>query len=209
MTGVQIIGKYFSLSETQACRFEQLNTLYTHWNEKINLISRKDIGNLYVHHVLHSLSIAKIISFIPGSVVIDAGTGGGFPGIPLAILFPETRFILTDSIRKKIQVVEAIAGELGLDNLETRNIRLEDLKDMADFVVCRAVAEIPLLYKWIRKNIMPVARHSINNGLLALKGGDLSAELTRLKKSYQIFNLQDYFEEEFFETKKLVHVYWG
>ncbi|HEX2395861.1 MAG TPA: 16S rRNA (guanine(527)-N(7))-methyltransferase RsmG [Bacteroidales bacterium] len=206
---MQVIGKYFSLSETQAGRFAQLDSLYNLWNERINLISRKDIANLYVHHVLHSLSIAKIITFKPGSVVIDAGTGGGFPGIPLAILFPETRFILTDSIRKKIQVVKAIAGELGLNNCETRNVRLEDLKDMADFVVCRAVAEIPALCKWIKKNVMPVGRHSMKNGLLALKGGDLTAELKQLKQPFQIFNLNDYFEEEFFETKKLVHVYLG
>lgn len=206
MTGVQIIGKYFSLSEHQAGRFNQLEPLYNFWNEQINVISRKDIANLYTHHVLHSLSIAKVLSFLPGSSVIDAGTGGGFPGIPLAILFPDTRFILTDSIRKKIQVVDAIITELHLDNCETRNARLEDLRDMADFVVCRAVTEIPLLLNWTKKNISPGGEHSLKNGLMALKGGDLSAELGQIKNPYHVFNLSDYFSEEFFKTKKLVYV---
>lgn len=206
MTGIEIIGKYFPLAELEAGRFAQLEPLYNLWNERINVISRKDIGNLYLHHVLHSLGIAKVVSFLPGSVVIDAGTGGGFPGIPLAILFPETRFILTDSIRKKIQVVEAVIAALGLKNCMTRNLRLEDLKDKADFVVCRAVAEIPMLYKWTRNNILPGGNHSLKNGILALKGGDLTDELRQLNSPYKIYNLSDYFEEEFFITKKLVYV---
>lgn len=206
MTGEQVIGKYFRLSEIQASRFAQLEPLYKEWNEKINVISRKDIENLYVHHVLHSLAIAKIISFLPGTIVIDAGTGGGFPGIPLAILFPEARFILTDSIRKKIRVVEAITAELGLDNCEPRNIRLEELKDKGDFVVCRAVTELPVLLKWTEKNIVPGGRHSLENGLLALKGGELSDEVSKIKKEVVTYNLSDHFSEDFFQTKRLVHI---
>lgn len=206
MTGVQLIGKYFSLSDTQSDRFAQLESLYNIWNERINVISRKDIGNLYVHHILHSLSIAKIISFQPGTTVIDAGTGGGFPGIPLAILFPETRFILTDSIRKKIQVVEAIAGNLKLTNCIFRNVRLEDMNDKSDFIVCRAVAEISQLYRWTKKNIIPGGINSLRNGLLALKGGELSDELRKIKGSAIVYVLSEYFEEEFFKTKKLVYI---
>jgi len=203
---MQNIGKYFSLSEKQAGQFARLEPLYNLWNKQINVISRKDISNLYLHHVLHSLSIAKLLSFLPNAVVIDAGTGGGFPGIPLAVLFPETRFILADSIRKKIQVVEEITGALGLSNCETRNIRLEDLKDIADFVVCRAVTEIPVLYKWTRKNIRPGGNHSLKNGLLALKGGDLTKELGALSGIAQVFDLRRYFSEPFFETKRLVYI---
>lgn len=206
MTGIEIIGKYFPLSEPEAGRFVQLESLYHHWNERINVISRKDITNLYVHHVLHSLSIAKVISFQPGTKVIDAGTGGGFPGIPLAIFFPQTNFILADSIRKKIQVVEAITAELGLKNCETRNTRLEDLKEKADFVISRAVAEIPMLYKWTRKNIIPGGNQTLKNGILALKGGDLTDELRQLRSPYKIYSLSDYFKEEYFLLKKLVYI---
>jgi 16S rRNA (guanine527-N7)-methyltransferase len=206
MTGMQLIGKYFSLSDKQAGQFAQLEQLYSFWNQRINVISRKDIENLYLHHILHSLSIAKIVAFLPGSKVIDAGTGGGFPGIPLAIMFPDARFVLTDSIRKKIKVVDAIIEELGLINCETRNVRLEELQDKADFIVCRAVAEIPLLYKLTKKNINPGNLHPLKNGLLALKGGDLTAELKQFKKAVRIFNLRDYFSEDFFESKKLIFV---
>jgi 16S rRNA (guanine527-N7)-methyltransferase len=204
---MQIIEKYFApFSAQQADQFSQLGPLYSFWNQRINVISRKDIEHLYLHHVLHSLSVARIIDFNPGSVIIDAGTGGGFPGIPLAILFPEVHYILVDSIAKKIRVADTIIHEIGLKNCEVRNLRLEELKEKADFVVCRAVTEIPVLFGWIRKNIVPGGTHSLINGLLALKGGDLEAELKPMGSGVKTFNLSDYFNEEFFETKKLVHV---
>ena len=184
----------------------QLGPLYALWNQRINVISRKDIDHLYLHHVLHSLSVARIIQFKAGSVIIDAGTGGGFPGIPLAILFPEVQFVLVDSIAKKIRVVETIIRETGLDNCVAINTRLEALTNQADFVVCRAVTEIPRLFGWVRKNIIPGGRHELKNGLLALKGGDLESELRTLVKDVHVFNLKDYFEEEYFETKKLVYL---
>lgn len=204
---MQIIEKYFTdLSAEQAARFASLSALYTFWNERINVISRKDIANLYLHHVLHSLSVAKIISFSPGSVIIDAGTGGGFPGIPLAILFPETHFILVDSITKKIRVVETICSEIKLENCEVRCLRLEDLKEKADFVVCRAVTEIPRLFGWVGKNIIPGGSHNLQNGLIALKGGELTAELAPMGSGVKVYDLCNYFSESFFETKKIVYV---
>jgi 16S rRNA (guanine527-N7)-methyltransferase len=204
---MQIIGKYFtSLSLRQTEQFSQLGPLYQLWNQRINVISRKDIDNLYLHHVLHSLSIAKVITFNPGTVVIDAGTGGGFPGIPLAILFPRTHFILVDSIRKKTIVVEEIINATGLKNCSVKNLRLEDLKDKGSFVVCRAVSDIPKIYNWVGKNISSGEKHLLKNGLLALKGGDLSSELESFAKTSKVFDLSDYFSEPFFETKKLVHI---
>jgi 16S rRNA (guanine527-N7)-methyltransferase len=204
---MQIIGKYFtSLTHRQTEQFSQLGPLYHLWNQRINVISRKDIDNLYLHHVLHSLSIAKVITFKPGTVVIDAGTGGGFPGIPLAILFPQTQFILVDSIAKKINVVETVIDEIRLDNCTTRNLRLEMLDDKADFVVSRAVTLIPGLFGWIKKNITPGGTHNLGNGLLALKGGDLTAELKPMGPGIKVYNLNDYFTEPFFETKRLVHM---
>ena len=203
---MEVIGKYFSLSPEQADQFAQLEPLYNLWNQRINVISRKDIENLTVHHILHSLTIAKFITFKPGTIIIDAGTGGGFPAIPLAILFPEAHFILADSIKKKINVVDAVIAGTGLLNCETRNVRLEALKDKADFVVCRAVAEIPQLYKWVNKNIVPGGNNGLSNGLLALKGGDLSEEMQNLKKRAIIYDLSDYFAEEYFQTKKLVYI---
>jgi 16S rRNA (guanine527-N7)-methyltransferase len=203
---MEIIGKYFtSLTPRQTEQFSQLSPLYQLWNQRINVISRKDIDNLYLHHVLHSLAIAKVISFKPGTVVIDAGTGGGFPGIPLAILFPRCHFILVDSIRKKTIVVEEIIQGTGLKNCSVRNLRLEDLKDKSSFVVCRAVSEIPVIYNWVRKNIFPGDKHPLKNGLLALKGGDLTSELESFKNS-TVYDLSDYINEPFFETKKLVHI---
>jgi 16S rRNA (guanine527-N7)-methyltransferase len=204
---MQNLEKYFGpLSSRQSERFLQLGGLYNYWNERINIISRKDIGNLYLHHILHSLSIAKIICFYPGTRIIDAGTGGGFPGIPLAILFPDVHFILVDSIAKKIRVVETVIRETGLDNCEARNLRLENINDKADFVVCRAVAEIPVLFGWVKKNINPGGENTLKNGLLALKGGNLEDELRPMGPGVNIFNLGSYFSEGFFETKKLVYV---
>jgi len=204
---MQIIAKYFpQLSSTQTQQYALLEPLYHFWNQRINVISRKDIEHLYIRHILHSLSIAAIIRFTPGTVVIDAGTGGGFPGIPLAIMFPESQFILVDSIRKKMHVVEEIIKEAGLTNCETRNLRLEELGDHGDFVVCRAVTEIPILFRWVRKNIRQGGNHLLMNGLLALKGGDLTMELATMNKYATVFNLNEYFDEPFFESKKLVHI---
>ena len=204
---MQNIEKYFSpLSSLQTEQFLQLGPLYHYWNQRINVISRKDIDHLYLHHILHSLSIARIIRFNPGSVIMDAGTGGGFPGIPLAILFPDVHFILVDSIAKKIRVVDTILEEVKLTNCETRNLRLEDLKENVDFLVCRAVTEIPKLFVWVKRNIIQGGNHVLKNGLLALKGGDLSEELKPMGTGVKVYNLGEYFEEPFFETKKLVYV---
>lgn len=204
---MQIIQKYFSsLTPVQVKQFSELGPLYELWNQRINVISRKDIDNLYEHHVLHSLAIARVTSFKPGTRIIDAGTGGGFPGIPLAILFPESQFILVDSIAKKIKVAETIASETGLLNCTVKNMRLEDLRDKADFVVCRAVTEISRLFGWISKNISPAGTNSLPNGLLALKGGDLQEEILPMGFGVKVFNISDFFSEEYFETKKVVYV---
>jgi 16S rRNA (guanine527-N7)-methyltransferase len=204
---MQIIQKYFpSLTSSQVKQFSGLAPLYDLWNQRINVISRKDIENLYEHHVLHSLAIAGIISFKPGTRIIDAGTGGGFPGIPLAILFPESQFLLVDSIAKKIRVTDAIIRETGLLNCTAKTLRLEDLHDKADFVVCRAVTDIPRLFGWVSKNITPGGTHDHPNGLFALKGGDLEEELLPMGFGVKVFSIRDYFSEEYFETKKVVFV---
>jgi len=204
---MQIIRKYFhDLDPRQVAQYSQLQPLYNSWNERVNVISRKDIGNLYLHHVLHSLAIARFISFREGTTVVDAGTGGGFPGVPLAILLPGVHFILVDSISKKTRVVADVIRELDLPNVEVRNLRVEALKEQVDFVVCRAVAEIPLIFKWVKKNIIPGGFNDIPNGLLALKGGDLDAELRPMKQEVRVFDLKAFFSEPFFDTKKLVHI---
>ncbi len=204
---MQIIEKYFnSLDQLQKNQFSQLEELYVHWNHKINVISRKDIKNLYLHHVLHSLSIARIISFKPGTVIIDVGTGGGFPGIPLAIIFPEASFILVDSVTKKLIVVNAIIQGLKLKNCEVRNNRIEDLEDQADFVVSRAVTELPVLYDWTKKNIKQGGFNDMPNGLLVLKGGDLRKEIAGFKGDVNIFNLRNFFGERYFRTKRLIYI---
>lgn len=204
---VQAITKYFpSLLPQQVQRFQQLEPLYQFWNQRINVISRKDIGNLYLHHVLHSLSIARIVSFMPGTLIMDAGTGGGFPGIPLAIYFPEVQFILTDSVAKKIHVVETIIRELNLQNCTVNICRLEDIDCQVDFVVNRAVTDIHRLFGWVQKNIRPGGTNILQNGLLALKGGDLETELGTLKKMATLFHLESLFEEPFFISKKLIHL---
>lgn len=205
--GAEIIDHYFpGLTEHQRQQFSQLLPLYKEWNEKINVISRKDVDNLYVNHVLHSLGIAKVVSFKTGTAVLDVGTGGGFPGIPLAILFPETTFHLVDSIGKKITVVKGVAGALGLKNVSAEQIRAEQLSRSYDFIISRAVTRLSEFYRWIYKRVKPVSRHTVKNGILYLKGGDLAEELAELKKPCQVYALSDYFSEEFFETKKVVHV---
>ncbi|MDO6744265.1 16S rRNA (guanine(527)-N(7))-methyltransferase RsmG [Tenacibaculum soleae] len=203
---MELIKKYFSnLTETQLDQFSKLQELYEDWNLKINVVSRKDIDELYLRHVLHSLGIAKVMQFKPGSKVMDVGTGGGFPGIPLAILFPETQFHLVDSIGKKIKVVNEVAEGLGLQNVKTTNGRVEEVKDTYDFIVSRAVAQMETFVGWTKGKISKKQNHDLKNGILYLKGGDLSVELEKYT-SATIYNLPDFFEEDFFETKKVVHL---
>ncbi|MEO8516259.1 MAG: 16S rRNA (guanine(527)-N(7))-methyltransferase RsmG [Flavobacterium sp.] len=200
------ILKYFpNLSEGQIAQFKKLEGLYQDWNAKINVISRKDIDELYVKHVLHSLAIAKIQPFEPGTYVLDVGTGGGFPGIPLAILFPETRFYLIDVIAKKIKVVQAVADALELKNVKAEQMRAENVKGDFDFIVSRAVTNMPDFVSWIKEKIKKQSKHELKNGILYLKGGDLSEELKNFPKAEE-YNISDFFEPEFFETKKVVHL---
>ena len=204
---MDIILKYFpNLSEVQQQQFAALYDLYTEWNSKINVISRKDITNLYEHHVLHSLGIAKVMQFRPETTVMDLGTGGGFPGIPLAILFPETHFHLVDSSGKKVKVATEIANAIGLKNVTTRHCRAEEEKQLFDFVVSRAVMPLTDLLKIIRKNIKKEQHNALPNGLICLKGGELEREVMPVKHQTLMYDLKDYFEEEFFETKKVVYV---
>ncbi|MFT6698915.1 MAG: 16S rRNA (guanine527-N7)-methyltransferase [Porticoccaceae bacterium] len=203
---MEIIHKYFKdLTAIQIEQFSKLQELYKDWNLKINVVSRKDIDELYLRHVLHSLAIAKVVQFKPGSKVLDVGTGGGFPGIPLAILFPETQFHLVDSIGKKIKVVNEVTEGLGLTNVKTTNGRVEEVKDTYDFIVSRAVAHMETFVGWTRGRISKKQNHDLKNGILYLKGGDLSEEL-KLYTSATIYDLSDYFEEDFYETKKVVHL---
>ncbi|MFH0865816.1 MAG: 16S rRNA (guanine(527)-N(7))-methyltransferase RsmG [Bacteroidota bacterium] len=204
---MEIIKKYFALDPQQEKQFTALGEIYSLWNEKINVISRKDIGNLYEHHILHSLIIAKVIQFRNGTKVLDAGTGGGFPGIPLAIMFPDVNFLLVDSVGKKITVVKAVAEEIGLKNVHAIQSRVENTDGAFDFVVSRAVTELPEFYMWVKNKISKTGFNDLPNGLLYLKGGDFSDELKKVRKKYKIYNLEDYFEEEYFTTKKLIHIY--
>jgi 16S rRNA (guanine527-N7)-methyltransferase len=200
------ILRYFpNLTDFQKEQFEKLDFLYNDWNEKINVISRKDIDALYTKHILHSLGIAKIVKFEPGTYVLDVGTGGGFPGIPLAILFPETRFHLIDIIAKKIKVVQAVAEGLDLKNVKAEQLRAENVKGDFDFIVSRAVTNMPDFVSWVKTKIKKNNKHELKNGILYLKGGDLTEELKDFPKATQ-YDLADFFEDEFFETKKLVHV---
>ena len=204
---MEIIQKYFpELTDTQKEQFMALYDLYTDWNSKINVISRKDITNLYEHHVLHSLGIAKVINFRPGTEIMDLGTGGGFPGIPLAIMFPDTHFHLVDSIGKKVKVATEITSAIGLKNVTTRHCRAEEEKQLFDFVVSRAVMPLTDLLKIIRKNIKKEQQNVLPNGLICLKGGELQNEVMPVKHQTMMYDLKDYFEEEFFETKKVVYV---
>ncbi|MGA1226743.1 MAG: 16S rRNA (guanine(527)-N(7))-methyltransferase RsmG [Tamlana sp.] len=203
---MQLILKYFpDLTETQKIQFEQLEMLYQDWNLKINVVSRKDIDELYLRHVLHSLGIAKVINFKGGSNILDVGTGGGFPGIPLAILFPECSFHLVDSIAKKIKVVDEVVEGLGLKNVKTSHSRVEDVAGTYDFIVSRAVAAMPTFVHWVKGKITKQQNNDLKNGILYLKGGDLTEELKDYK-TVTIYNLSDYFSEDFYETKKVVHL---
>lgn len=209
-TGLDNIFGYFpELSDRQKEQMAQLYPLYADWNSKINVISRKDIDNLYVHHILHSLGIAKVVKFREGTRIMDVGTGGGLPGIPLAIMFPECKFHLVDSIGKKIRVAQEIANALGLENVTLRHCRAEEEKDEFDFVVTRGVMPLVDLVKAIRKNIGREQKNSISNGILALKGGELGSEIAPMKNICTTWDLKGFFKEEFFETKKVVHVAIG
>jgi 16S rRNA (guanine527-N7)-methyltransferase len=207
VVSADIITNYFpALTQRQQDQIAMLFDLYSDWNEKINVISRKDIDNLYINHVLHSLGIAKVMEFKAGASVLDVGTGGGFPGIPLAILFPETSFHLVDSIGKKITVVQAVADSLGLKNVRAEQIRAEQIKGEYDFIVSRAVTRLKEFYGWIHRKVKPKSVHPLDNGILYLKGGDLDEELAELKRLHQVYDLSEYFQEDFFETKKVVYV---
>ncbi|MFT6417106.1 MAG: 16S rRNA (guanine527-N7)-methyltransferase [Dokdonia sp.] len=200
------ITQYFpDLTETQLQQFAQLKELYQDWNLKINVVSRKDIDEIYLRHVLHSLGIAKVQAFKPGSKILDVGTGGGFPGVPLAILFPETDFHLVDSIGKKIKVVNEVVEGLGLTNVKTTNDRVENVTGQYDFIVSRAVAQMETFVRWVKGYIAKKNVHELKNGILYLKGGDLTEELEKYTTA-SIYSLTDYFQEDFFETKKIVHL---
>ncbi len=203
---MELIQKYFpNLTELQIAQFAALQELYKDWNLKINVVSRKDIEELYLRHVLHSMGIAKIQEFKPEARILDVGTGGGFPGIPLAILFPETHFHLVDSIGKKIKVVKEVVEGLQLKNVRTTNARVEEIKGNYDFIVSRAVAAMPTFVYWVKGKIAKTSSHELKNGILYLKGGDLIEELQDYS-SAKIYNLSEYFSEEFYQTKKLVHL---
>ena len=203
---MELILNYFpNLSEEQIAQFSKLQDLYEDWNLKINVVSRKDIDELYLRHVLHSLGIAKVIQFKSNAKVMDVGTGGGFPGIPLAIMFPETQFHLVDSIGKKIKVVNEVVAGLGLENVKTTHGRVEEVKETYDFIVSRAVAQMETFVRWTKGKISKKQHHDLKNGILYLKGGDLTEELQKYT-SATIYDLPNYFDEPFFETKKVVHL---
>ncbi len=201
------IKKYFALTPEQEKQFKMLPELFSYWNERINVISRKDIGNLEEHHILHSLAIAKFIQFVPETKIMDVGTGGGFPGIPLAIMFPEVSFLLVDSIGKKIKVVNEICAAAEIKNIEAIHARADEVKGKFDFVVSRAVTELPAFYKWVSKKINTINNNPIPNGILYLKGGDVSQELLNFHAKTKTVALSSFFEEEFFATKLLIHIF--
>jgi len=203
---MQLLLKYFpNLTEDQIDKFTKLEALYQDWNLKINVVSRKDIDELYLRHVLHSLAIAKVIEFKPNTKIMDVGTGGGFPGIPLAILFPECSFHLVDSINKKLNVVREVVDGLGLENVKTTHCRVEEIKDTYDFIVSRAVAAMPTFVHWVKGRVAKKQNHTFKNGIIYLKGGDLAEELQDYPKA-TIYNISDFYTEDFFETKKVVHL---
>ena len=201
----KLIEIFPSLSASQIEKFKNLPILYEDWNSKINVISRKDINFFYERHLLHSLGIAKVLQFLPNAKILDVGTGGGFPGIPLAILFPQTHFFLIDSIGKKIKVVEEVIAALDLKNISVSKIRAENFNEKVDFVVSRAVTKMDIFVPWVKKNIRSTHKHSIKNGILYLKGGDLTQELLKFPKAQQ-FDLAQHFNDDFFEMKKVVYV---
>ena len=206
MTSDQLLKYFPATTPTQLHQFEQLPELYTYWNNLINVISRKDIDQLYERHILHSLGIAKFISFLPGEKVLDVGTGGGFPGIPLAIMFPETQFFLVDSIGKKIKVVQEVASALGLQNLKAAHLRAEQVDEKFDFVVSRAVTRLKEFYPWVRGKFNKESKNILPNGILYLKGGDLAEEITESGLKVKQYHLKDFFNEEFFETKQVIYI---
>lgn len=202
-----VIQKYFpALSAIQMDQFDRMETLYKEWNAQINLVSRKDIDEIYVRHVLHSLAIAKLIQFKPGTKVLDVGTGGGFPGIPLAVMFPDAQFTLVDSIGKKIKVVNAVAASLGLTNVVGIHDRVENIVENFDFVVSRAVTQMQPFYGWVKGKFKKENKNDLKNGILYLKGGDVKAEMTETKLRYKVYDLPQYFDEAYFETKKIVYI---
>jgi len=201
----KLIKIFPSLSASQIEKFKNLPILYEDWNSKINVISRKDIDFFYERHLLHSLGIAKVLQFLPNAKILDVGTGGGFPGVPLAILFPQTHFFLIDSIGKKIKVVEEVAAALDIKNISVSKIRAENFNEKVDFVVSRAVTKMDVFVPWVKKNIRSTHKHSIKNGILYLKGGDLTQELLKFPKARQ-FDLAQHFKDSFFEMKKVVYV---
>lgn len=208
-SGTQLIQSYFpDLTEVQLAQFDKLQELYEDWNSKINVISRKDMEHFYVHHVLHSLGIVKVMPFEPDTKILDIGTGGGFPGIPLAIMFPETHFHLVDSIGKKITVVKDVVKQLGLTNVEAQQARVEELVRKYDFVISRAVTRMANFYPWVKNKIRKEDVSEFVNGILYLKGGEVDEEMEELDKSYVVYHMEDYFKEAYFETKKVIYIPW-
>jgi 16S rRNA (guanine527-N7)-methyltransferase len=204
---MDLILKYFrDLNKDKLEKLKALLPLYLDWNEKINLISRKDMDSFYEHHVLHSLCIAKFVNFKNGTTIMDVGTGGGFPGIPLAIMFPDVKFYLVDSIGKKIKVVNAVTEELGLKNVRNSQVRAEEVKEKFDFIVSRAVTDLEEFYKWVRNKISKDNFNHIHNGIIYLKGGDISSETKGIKAKIKVKPISDYFEEEYFVGKKIVYI---